>query len=78
MHQTRNGRQWYFGVKLHIGVDSHCGLAHSAMVTSANMHDKNPLSHLRHGRGKSFNYPQFLMQVRIRVQSRSVELALSR
>jgi transposase, IS5 family len=25
MHQTRKGQQWFFGVKLHIGVDSHSG-----------------------------------------------------
>jgi len=30
MHQTRKGQQWYFGMKLHIGVDSQGGLAHSA------------------------------------------------
>jgi IS5 family transposase len=28
MHQTRKGQQWYFGMKLHIGVDSQSGLAH--------------------------------------------------
>lgn len=49
MHQTRKGRQWYFGMKLHIGVDSQSGLAHSAMVTAANVHDKHPLPHLLHG-----------------------------
>ncbi len=27
MHQTRKGQQWYFGIKLHIGVDSQSGLA---------------------------------------------------
>ncbi|CAH1090718.1 transposase (fragment) [Candidatus Nitrotoga sp. 1052] len=35
MHQTRKGQQWYFGMKLHIGVDSQSGLAHSAVVTPA-------------------------------------------
>ena len=25
MHQTRKGQQWYFGMKLHIGVDSRSG-----------------------------------------------------
>ena len=30
MHQTRKGQQWHFGMKLHIGVDSKTGLAHSA------------------------------------------------
>jgi IS5 family transposase len=49
MHQTRKGQQWYFGMKLHIGVDSQSGLAHSAMVTPAIIHDKHPLPHLLHG-----------------------------
>lgn len=49
MHQTRKGKQWYFGMKLHIGVDSQTGLTHSAMVTAANVHDKHPLPHLLHG-----------------------------
>ncbi len=35
MHQTRKDQQWYFGMKLHIGVDSQSGLAHSAVVTAA-------------------------------------------
>ena len=44
MHQTRKGQQqWYFGMKLHICVDSQSGLAHSAVVTAANIHDKHPL-----------------------------------
>jgi len=50
MHQTRKGQQWYFGMKLHIGVDSQSGLAHSAVVTPANVHDKHPLPQLLHGR----------------------------
>jgi IS5 family transposase len=49
MHQTRKGKQWYFGMKLHIGADSQTGLAHSAVVTPANMHDKHPLPDLLHG-----------------------------
>lgn len=49
MHQTRKGKQWFFGMKLHIGVDSHTGLAHSAVVTAANVHDKHPLPDLLHG-----------------------------
>jgi len=49
MHQTRKGQQWYFGMKLHIGVDSQTGLAHSAVVTAANVHDKHPLPELLHG-----------------------------
>jgi IS5 family transposase len=49
MHQTRKGQQWHFGMKLHIGVDSQSGLAHSAVVTAANVHDKHPLPELLHG-----------------------------
>jgi IS5 family transposase len=49
MHQTRKGQQWHFGMKLHIGVDSQTGLAHSAVVTPANTHDKHPMPDLLHG-----------------------------
>ena len=49
MRQTRKGQLWYFGMKLHIGVDSQSGLAHSAVVTAANVHDKHPLPDLLHG-----------------------------
>lgn len=35
--------QWHFGMKVHIGVDSKSGLAHSAMVTPANAHDSQEL-----------------------------------
>ena len=48
MHQTCKGQQWYFGMKLHIGVDSKTGLAHSAVVTAAHVHDKHPLPQLLH------------------------------
>lgn len=49
MHQTRKGQQWFFGMKMHIGVDSRTGLAHRAVVTAANVHDKHPLPELLHG-----------------------------
>jgi IS5 family transposase len=49
MHQTRKGKQWYFGMKMHIGVDSRTGLAHSAVLTAANVHDKHALPDLLHG-----------------------------
>jgi len=49
---TTLGEQWYFGMKLHIGVDSQTGLAHRAVVTAANVHDKHPLPDLLHGQEK--------------------------
>jgi IS5 family transposase len=50
MHQTKKGNQWHFGMKVHIGVDSKTGLAHSATVTSANVHDSQELPNLLHGK----------------------------
>ncbi|MFL9966434.1 IS5 family transposase [Paraburkholderia sediminicola] len=52
MHQTRKGKQWHFGAKLHIGVDSQSGLVHSAVLTAANVHDKHPLPQLLHGQDR--------------------------
>jgi IS5 family transposase len=49
MHQTQKGQQWFFGMKLHIGVDSKTGLTHSAVVTAANVHDKHAIPQLLHG-----------------------------
>ena len=36
-------------MKVHIGVGRRTGLAHSAVVTAANVHDKHLLHDLRHG-----------------------------
>jgi IS5 family transposase len=49
MHQSKKGNQWYFGMKVHIGADSHSGLVHSASVTAANVHDSQELPNLLHG-----------------------------
>ena len=49
MHQSKKGNQWYFGMKLHIGVDSDSGLVHSASVTAGNVHDGQQLPNLLHG-----------------------------
>ena len=49
MRHTRKGNQWHFGMKVHVGVDSKTGLVHSAVITSANVHDKHPLPDLLRG-----------------------------
>ena len=49
MHQSKKGKQWHFGMKLHIGVDSQSGLIHSASVTAGNVHDSQELPNLLHG-----------------------------
>ena len=49
MHQTKKGNQWYFGMKVHAGVDKDSGLIHSVVVTAANVHDLTPAADLLHG-----------------------------
>ena len=39
MHQTKKGNQWYFGMKVHAGVDAGSGYIHTITGTSANVHD---------------------------------------
>jgi IS5 family transposase len=46
MHQTRKGKQWYFGMKIHIGADVDSGAVHSVAVTAANEADINALPKL--------------------------------
>jgi len=49
MHQTRKGKQWYFGMKAHVGVDSKTKLIHTAVATAANVADATVLPELLHG-----------------------------
>ena len=49
MHQTRKGKQWYFGMKAHVGVDSKTKLIHTALVTPAHVADATVLPELLHG-----------------------------
>lgn len=50
MHQTAKGRQWYFGMKAHLGVDSRTTLIHAVTATAANVADSTVLPQLLHGR----------------------------
>ncbi|HXF46359.1 MAG TPA: IS5 family transposase [Burkholderiaceae bacterium] len=49
MHQTRKGKNWHFGMKLHIGADDAVGLVHSVVTTAANEADINVAERLLHG-----------------------------
>lgn len=71
MHQTRKGQQWHFGMKLHIGVDSQSGLAHSAVVTAANVHDKHALPQLLHGRERRVYGDNAYARQKALIQSRA-------
>ncbi len=50
MHQTAKGQQWYFGMKAHMGVDSKTKIIHTILASAANVHDREALPHLLHGR----------------------------
>lgn len=49
MHQTKKGNQWYFGMKAHIGVDSHSGLVRVVVGTAANTSDVTQIDALLTG-----------------------------
>lgn len=48
MKPTRKGNQWYFGMKAHVGTDTH-GRVHSVAVTDASVHDSQMMEELVHG-----------------------------
>ena len=49
MHQTKKGNQWYFGMKVHVGVDSQSKVIHAVAVTPANTADCKVMGQLLHG-----------------------------
>jgi transposase, IS5 family len=53
MSSVKKGNEWHFGMKLHVGADSVSGLAHSATVTTARVHDTQVMGELLHGSEKS-------------------------
>ena len=48
MKQTRKGKNWYFGMKLHIGADKR-GIVHTVRATHAGVADITQLPQLLHG-----------------------------
>ncbi len=53
MRQTSKGNQWYFGMKVHIGVDDRTGLVRSVTTTAANVADVTQVLALLHGKEKA-------------------------
>jgi len=49
MQSTQKGGNWYFGMKMHIGVDAESGLVHMVIGTAANVHDITVAQALLHG-----------------------------
>jgi len=51
MHQTKKGKQYYFGAKAHIGADEESGVVHSVAVTAANIAEITQVDKLLPGGG---------------------------
>ena len=49
MHPAKKGKNWYFGMKAHVGVDSKTKIIHTAVATAAKVSDVAVLSDLLHG-----------------------------
>src|SRR5436190_10168486 len=49
MHQAKKGKNWYFGMKAHVGVDSKTKIIHTAVATAASVSDVAILPDLLHG-----------------------------
>ena len=49
MHQSKKGKQWYFGMKAHIGADAESGLVHTVRGTSGHVSDIAEGNTLLHG-----------------------------
>jgi len=46
MHQVKKGNQWYFGIRIHHGVDAGTGYIHSCDVTAANVNERDVVPNL--------------------------------
>ena len=49
MKQSQKGKQWYFGMKCHIGVDAESGLVHTVRGTAGSVNDVVEANALLHG-----------------------------
>lgn len=49
MHQSKKGKNWFFGTKAHIGVDARSGLTHTLVTTAGNVSDVTQTHNLLHG-----------------------------
>ncbi|KQV35395.1 hypothetical protein ASC93_24025 [Massilia sp. Root335] len=49
MHQSKKGKNWFFGMKAHIGVDARSGLTHTLVTTAGNVSDVTQTHNLLHG-----------------------------
>ena len=75
MKQTRKGRNWHFGMKLHIGADKR-GIVHTVRATDASVADINQMPELLHGQEREVFGDQAYWKEDDRQVSRGVGSAL--
>lgn len=77
MHQTRKGKQWYFGMKVHTGTDTESGLVHTVVGTAANVADVNVLGELLHGGEESLHGDSAYHSKELKAQAEASGLAFN-
>lgn len=77
MHQTRKGKQWYFGMKVHTGTDTDSGLVHTVVGTAANVADVNVLGELLHGGEESLHGDSAYHSKELKTQAEASGLAFN-
>ncbi len=77
MHQTRKGRQWYFGMKVHTGTDTDSGLVHTLQATAANVADVNVLGELLHGAEESLHGDSAYHSQELQAQAQAAGIAFN-
>ena len=79
MKQTRKGRNWHFGMKLHIGADPH-GIVHTVKATAAAAADITQMPELLHGQERAvFGDQAYWKQAdRVALTARGVRYRINR
>ena len=81
-HQTRKGRQWYFGMKAHIGADRDSKLVHTVVVTAANVADSTQPAERRPGQETQVHaaagYPGVEQREEITALERTIDWPIAR
>ena len=73
MKSKKKGNKWYFGMKAHIGTDTH-GLVHSVAVTATNAHDATLMDECLHGQEKViYGDKAYVSERRKAVEAQGVE-----
>jgi IS5 family transposase len=77
MHQTRKGKQWYFGMKVHTGTDTDSGIVHTVVGTPANVSDVNMLGELLHGAEESLHGDSAYHSKELKAQAEATGVAFN-